>query len=72
VVFVGVGVVKKERDRGLKSSCEEDNDLIQTVFTCHGNLDDPDFPRKFSVLLDRLSSMLLTGEFGDRIWVCQL
>ncbi|KAL0277440.1 UNVERIFIED_CONTAM: hypothetical protein PYX00_004719 [Menopon gallinae] len=39
-----------------------ENDLIQTVFTCHGDLGDPDFPKRFSVLLDKLSTLLCTGK----------
>lgn len=47
---------------GENGVCEEDNDLIQTVFTCHGNLEDPEFPQRFSHLLDKLSTILSTGE----------
>lgn len=58
------GIIGGRKVRQLPGACEEDNDLIQTVFTCHGNLDDPDFPQRFSHLLDQLSKILTTGKIS--------
>lgn len=61
IYFQFLGPIGGRKVRQLPGACEEDNDLIQTVFTCHGNLDDPDFPQRFSHLLDQLSKILTTG-----------
>lgn len=60
-IFSILGLDRDKQVQQLSGVCEEENDLIQTVFTCHGNLDDPEFPQRFSHLLDQLSSLLSTG-----------
>ncbi|XP_026674727.1 uncharacterized protein LOC108631503 isoform X2 [Ceratina calcarata] len=49
-------------------AADSDGDLIQTVVTCEGNLDDPEFPHKFKIILDRLKSLLCKDK-GDGLRV---
>lgn len=43
-------------------AADSDGDLIETVVTCEGDLGDPDFPRKFQVIVNRLSSLVCKGK----------
>nr|XP_050863758.1 putative mediator of RNA polymerase II transcription subunit 26 isoform X2 [Vespula vulgaris] len=49
-------------------AADSDGDLIETVVTCEGDLGDPEFPRKFKTIVDRLKS-LLCKEKGDGLKV---
>lgn len=42
-------------------AADSDGDLIQTVITCEGNLEDPEFPHKFKIIVDHLKSLLCKG-----------
>lgn len=44
-------------------AADSDGDLIETVITCEGNIGDPDFPRKFKVIKDRLKFLVCKGKF---------
>ncbi|XP_076230883.1 uncharacterized protein LOC143177025 isoform X2 [Calliopsis andreniformis] len=39
-------------------AADSDGDLIETVVTCEGNLEDPEFPHKFKIIVDHLKSLL--------------
>lgn len=45
----------------LVMAADSDGDLIQTVITCEGNLEDPEFPHKFKIIVDHLKSLLCKG-----------
>ncbi|XP_017793211.1 PREDICTED: putative mediator of RNA polymerase II transcription subunit 26 [Habropoda laboriosa] len=49
-------------------AADSDGDLIQTVVTCEGNLEDPEFPHKFKIIVDRLKSLLCKDK-GDGLRV---
>ncbi|XP_012146297.1 uncharacterized protein LOC100875083 isoform X3 [Megachile rotundata] len=49
-------------------AADSDGDLIQTVVTCEGNLEDPEFRHRFKTIVDRLKS-LLCKEKGDGLRV---
>lgn len=42
-------------------AADSDGDLIETVVTCEGDIDDPEFPDKFKVIVDRLKSLVCKG-----------
>ncbi|XP_024876013.1 uncharacterized protein LOC112457301 isoform X1 [Temnothorax curvispinosus] len=39
-------------------AADSDGDLIETVVTCEGDLGDPEFPRKFEIIVDHLNTLL--------------
>ncbi|KAL7296325.1 hypothetical protein TKK_0010339 [Trichogramma kaykai] len=39
-------------------AADSDGDLITTIITCEGNIDDPEFPDKFKVIIDQLNSLV--------------
>ncbi|CAB0045329.1 unnamed protein product [Trichogramma brassicae] len=39
-------------------AADSDGDLITTIITCEGNIDDPEFPDKFKVIVDQLNSLV--------------
>ncbi|XP_076664591.1 uncharacterized protein LOC143366967 isoform X3 [Andrena cerasifolii] len=49
-------------------AADSDGDLIETVVTCEGNLEDPEFPHKFKIIIDRLKSLLCKDK-GDGLRV---
>ncbi|XP_011296708.1 uncharacterized protein [Fopius arisanus] len=49
-------------------AADSDGDLIETVVTCEGNLSDPEFPQKFSRIVDRLNH-LISPQKGDGLCV---
>ncbi|XP_017762431.1 PREDICTED: uncharacterized protein LOC108552415 isoform X2 [Eufriesea mexicana] len=49
-------------------AADSDGDLIQTVVTCEGNLEDPEFPHKFKIIVDHLK-FLLCKDKGDGLRV---
>ncbi|XP_011694202.1 PREDICTED: putative mediator of RNA polymerase II transcription subunit 26 isoform X2 [Wasmannia auropunctata] len=49
-------------------AADSDGDLIETVVTCEGDLGDPEFPRKFEIIVDHLNT-LLCKEKGDGLRV---
>ncbi|XP_039315638.1 putative mediator of RNA polymerase II transcription subunit 26 isoform X3 [Solenopsis invicta] len=49
-------------------AADSDGDLIETVVTCEGDLKDPEFPRKFEIIVDHLNT-LLCKEKGDGLRV---
>ncbi|XP_071861221.1 uncharacterized protein isoform X2 [Bombus fervidus] len=49
-------------------AADSDGDLIQTVVTCEGNLEDPEFPHKFKIIVDHLKSLLCKDK-GDGLRV---
>lgn len=42
-------------------AADSDGDLIETVVTCEGDLEDPEFPHKFKIIIDRLKALLCNG-----------
>ncbi|XP_043516121.1 uncharacterized protein LOC122531903 isoform X2 [Frieseomelitta varia] len=46
-------------------AADSDGDLIQTVITCEGNLEDPEFPHKFKIIVDHLKSLLCKDKGDD-------
>jgi len=43
-------------------AADSDGDLIETVVTCEGDLGDPEFPRKFEIIVDHLNTLLCKGK----------
>lgn len=43
-------------------AADSDGDLIETVVTCEGDLEDPEFPRKFEIIVDHLNILLCKGK----------
>ncbi|XP_031847419.2 uncharacterized protein LOC116433451 isoform X1 [Nomia melanderi] len=49
-------------------AADSDGDLIETVVTCEGDLEDPEFPHKFKIIVNRLKSLLCKDK-GDGLKV---
>ncbi|XP_011062126.1 PREDICTED: bromodomain-containing protein DDB_G0270170-like isoform X8 [Acromyrmex echinatior] len=49
-------------------AADSDGDLIETVVTCEGDLGDPEFPRKFEIIVDHLNTLLCKKK-GDGLRV---
>lgn len=50
-------------------AADSDGDLIETVVTCEGDLGDPEFHRKFEVIVDHLNTLLCKGKAGSIIHI---
>lgn len=44
-------------------AADSDGEVIETVVTCEGNLDDPDFSEKFDNFISRLGELLCSSKF---------
>lgn len=42
-------------------AADSDGDLIETVVTCEGDIKDPEFPKKFKTIVDRLNLLICKG-----------
>lgn len=49
-------------------AADSDGDLIETVVTCEGDLGDPEFPRKFEIIVDHLNTLLCKGKSSSIIY----
>jgi nuclear receptor coactivator 6 len=43
-------------------AADSDGEVIETVVTCEGNLDDPDFSEKFDNLISQLGELLCSSK----------
>jgi hypothetical protein len=57
-------------DNDCRMDADSDGEVIETVFTCRGNLEDPEFQQNFDKFISNLGDLLCSSKFYQKLSNC--